>query len=94
MNDGTLITRLRSTTGKNQYLLRKPDGEELVFEGFGNEIPAEIIQASGVRKIFIDEHNKVELNFGAQLEGPFLLAENGAVRAKVIGQLGESILST
>ena len=88
LNDGTLITRLRSTTGKNQYLLRKPDGEELVFEGFGNEIPAEIIQASGVRKIFIDEHNKVELNFGAQLEGPFLLAENGAVRAKVIGQLG------
>ncbi|HHY39792.1 MAG TPA: AAA family ATPase [Syntrophaceticus sp.] len=88
LNDGTLITRLRSTTGKNQYLLRKPDGEELVFEGFGNEIPAEIIQASGVRKVIIDENNKVELNFGAQLEGPFLLAENGAVRAKVIGQLG------
>jgi len=35
----------------------------------------------------------VELNFGTQLEGPFLLAENGAVRAKVIGQLGESISS-
>ncbi len=88
LNNGTLITRLRSTTGKNQYLLRKADGEELVFEGFGNEIPAEIIQTSGVRKIFIDDNNKVELNFGAQLEGPFLLAENGAVRAKVIGQLG------
>ncbi len=88
LNDGTLITRLRSTAGKNQYLLRKPGKEELVFEGFGNEIPAEIIQASGVRKIFIDENNKVELNFGTQLEGPFLLAENGSVRAKVIGQLG------
>lgn len=88
LNNGTLITRLRSTTGKNQYLLRKPGKEELVFEGFGNEIPAEIIQTSGVRKIFIDDNNKVELNFGAQLEGPFLLAENGAVRAKVIGQLG------
>ncbi len=88
LSDGTLITRLRSTTGKNQYLLRRPGEEELVFEGFGNEVPAEIILASGVRKVFIDENNKVELNFGTQLEGPFLLAENGAVRAKVIGQLG------
>lgn len=88
LSDGTMITRLRSTTGKNQYLLRRPGEKELVFEGFGNEIPAEIIQASGVRKIFIDENNKVELNFGAQLEGPFLLAENGSLRAKVIGQLG------
>lgn len=88
LSNGTMITRLRSTTGKNQYLLRRPGEKELVFEGFGNEIPAEIIQASGVRKIFIDENNKVELNFGAQLEGPFLLAENGSLRAKVIGQLG------
>lgn len=88
LDDGTVITRLRSTTGKNQYLLRKPDEDELVFEGFGNEIPVEITQATAVRKIYIDENSKVELNFGAQLEGPFLLAENGAVRAKVIGQLG------
>ncbi len=88
MDDGAVVTRLRSTTGKNQYLLKRPGEDELVFEGFGNEIPVEIIQVTGVRKIVIDERSKVELNLGAQLDGPFLLSENGAVRAKVIGQLG------
>lgn len=88
LDEGTVVTRLRSRSGKNQYLLKRPGENELVFEGFGSEIPLEIIQATGVRKIFIDERSKAELNLGPQLEGPFLLAENGAVRAKVIGQLG------
>ncbi len=88
MDDGTRITRLRTTSGRNQYILQKPGEQEQVFEGFGNEIPQEIIQASGMRRVIIDDRNKAELNFGGQLEGPFLLTENGAVRAKVIGQLG------
>lgn len=88
MDDGSVVTRLRSTTGKNQYLLKRPGEDELIFEGFGNDVPVEVIQTTGIRKIVIDERSKVELNLGAQLEGPFLLAENGAIRAKVIGQLG------
>jgi exonuclease SbcC len=88
LDDGTIVARLRSTTGKNQYLLKRPDQDELVFEGFGSDVPAEIIQVTGVRKVIIDEHRKVELNLASQLEGPFLMAENGAIRAKVIGQLG------
>ncbi|MDH7578809.1 MAG: AAA family ATPase [Bacillota bacterium] len=87
-DDGTKILRLRDTRGKNRYVLQRPDEEEKTFEGFGGEIPQEIVLASGLRKVLIDERNRVELNFGAQLEGPFLLTENGAVRAKVIGQLG------
>lgn len=88
MGDGTKITRLRTTSGKNQYLLQRPGEEEQVYEGFGNEIPQEIINASGVMQVMVDERNKIELNMGAQLEGPFLLTENGSVRAKMIGQLG------
>lgn len=88
MDDGTVVTRLRSSSGKNQYLLQMPGEEETVFEGFGSDVPVEVIQATGIRKILVDEHNKAELNLGEQLAGPFLLAENGAVRAKVIGQLG------
>jgi chromosome segregation ATPase len=88
MDDGCVVTRLRSTTGKNQYLLQRCGEDELVFEGFGNEIPVEIMQATGIRKIVVDERYKAELNLGAQLEAPFLLAENGAIKAKVIGQLG------
>lgn len=88
LDDGTRISRTRARSGRNRYLLQRPGEEEQVFEGFGSEVPAEIVEASGIRKVFIDDRHKVELNFGGQLEGPFLLAENAAVRAKVIGQLG------
>ncbi len=89
LDDGTRIARLRSTAGKkeNQYILQRPGESEQVYVDL-REIPLEIIRALDVRKVQVDEHNSVELNFGAQLDGPFLLAENGAVRAKVIGQLG------
>ncbi|MGB9791299.1 MAG: AAA family ATPase [Thermacetogeniaceae bacterium] len=88
MDDGTTITRLRTAGGRNRYVLKRPGEDEKVFEGFGSEIPHEIVEVSGIRKVVIDDKNRVELNFSGQLEGPFLLAENGAVRAKVIGQLG------
>ncbi|MGD0621872.1 MAG: AAA family ATPase, partial [Thermacetogeniaceae bacterium] len=89
LDDGAKIARLRSTAGKkeNQYILQRPGESEQVYVDL-REIPLEIIRALDVRKVQVDEHNSVELNFGAQLDGPFLLAENGAVRAKVIGQLG------
>jgi DNA repair exonuclease SbcCD ATPase subunit len=89
MDDGATITRLRSTAGKkeNQYILRRPGENEQVYTDL-RDISLEIIRALDVRKVQVDEHNSVELNFGAQLDGPFLLTENGAVRAKVIGQLG------
>jgi len=88
LDDGTKISRIRGSSGRNRYLLQRPGEREQVFEGFGSEVPAEIVEASGMRKVFIDDRHKVELNFGGQLEGPFLLAENAAVRAKMIGQLG------
>ena len=86
MDDGTKISRLRSKKD-NQYILQRPGESEQVYTDL-REISLEIIRALDVRKVQVDEHNSVELNFGAQLDGPFLLTENGAVRAKVIGQLG------
>jgi DNA repair ATPase RecN len=88
MEDGTMITRLRDTAGKNQYIVQRPGEPEQVFAKAGSEIPHEVIAASEIQKVQVDENNEIELNFGAQLDGPFLLAENGAVRAKVIGRLG------
>jgi exonuclease SbcC len=86
MEDGAKITRLRSKK-ENQYILQRPGESEQVYTDL-REIPLEVVRALDVRKVQVDEHNSVELNFGAQLDGPFLLTENGAVRAKVIGQLG------
>lgn len=87
LDEGTEVTRVRDQK-RNRYILQKAGEKELTFESFGNEVPHEVVLASGIRKVLIDDRNKVELNFGAQLEGPFLLADSGSVRAKVIGRLG------
>ncbi|MGB9866661.1 MAG: AAA family ATPase [Bacillota bacterium] len=86
LDDGTVISRER-WGNRNSYRLRRPSGEELHFEGFGTEIPEEILRAHGVRKIALDDQVEVALNLSTQLEGPFLLNQPGSVRAKAIGRI-------
>ncbi len=86
LSNGYTIIRERSRS-KNSYILIDPEGKNMTFEGFGNEIPAEIIKAHGIPKYELDSDSSSSLNIGEQLEGPFLLSETGAVRAKAIGKL-------
>lgn len=86
LDDGTVISRERWGS-RNVYELRRPSGEVLHFEGFGTEIPEEIIRAHGVRKVALDDQLEVALNLSTQLEGPFLLNQPGSVRAKAIGRI-------
>ncbi len=86
LNNGYIIARERSQS-KNRYILTYPDGKSTTFEGFGNEIPLEVIRAHGIPKVKLDSDSSSSLNLGEQLEGPFLLSETGATRAKAIGRL-------
>ncbi|GAE89207.1 AAA family ATPase [Acetivibrio straminisolvens] len=86
LNNGYVITRER-TSSKNRYTLRDPEGNVSIFEGFGNEVPLEIVKAHGIPKVVLDMDIRASLNIGEQLEGPFLLSESGATRAKAIGRL-------
>ncbi|GIM47164.1 hypothetical protein DNHGIG_27130 [Collibacillus ludicampi] len=86
MNDGFIVTRER-TPSKNRYIVTSPDGDEQIYEGFGNSVPQEVITAHGVEKIMLDEGEEKMLHLGMQLDGPFLLSESGAVKAKAIGRL-------
>ncbi|MCX8131923.1 MAG: AAA family ATPase [Clostridia bacterium] len=86
MDAGFKIIRERSKS-KNRYIVINPDGEEAIYEGFGNEIPKEVINAHGIPKVILDADISSSLNIGDQLEGPFLLSETGSVRAKAIGRL-------
>lgn len=86
LDNNYTIVRERSQS-KNKYILFYPDGKSMTFEGFGNEIPAEITKAHGIFKYEPDSNASSSLNIGEQLEGPFLLSETGAVRAKAIGRL-------
>jgi len=86
LSSGATITRLRSSS-KNRYVLNTPDGTEQIFEGFGSVVPQEIIDVHGMLQIYLDSDLTEPLNFGYQLDGPFLLAESGATKAKAIGRL-------
>jgi exonuclease SbcC len=92
MSDGVEIVRelllnKAGTGGRNRYLLRQPGAPEQVFEGFGTEVPLEIIKAHGMPPIILDKDKRVMLNLGSQLEAPFLLAETGSLRARAVGRL-------
>lgn len=85
-SDNTKIKRYRSSS-KNTYYLYDSQGGEEVFEGFGLNVPQEIIDKTGMRKVPLDGSQNKDINIGEQLEGPFLLADKNSSRANAIGRL-------
>lgn len=85
-NDGTTLKRYRSKS-KNGYVLLNSDDEEMRLEGIGSGVPREIVDATGISKIILDQDSSSAINLGEQLEGPFLLTEKPSTRANAIGRL-------
>lgn len=86
LNDGSKITRYRSKS-KNSYIINYSNGEELVLNGFGVNVPSEVKDITGVDKVPFDQGNSQIVNISDQLEGPFLLSEKNSTKAFVIGGL-------
>ncbi|OYD09521.1 AAA family ATPase [Paludifilum halophilum] len=86
LSDGTEITRERSAS-VNRYTLKDSEGKEKVFEGFGKDVPREVLEAHRMHPLKLDHDWNMPAQFGTQLEGPFLLSETGGVRAKSIGRV-------
>jgi DNA repair exonuclease SbcCD ATPase subunit len=86
MSDGTEIVRERSAS-VNRYIVRTPDGQERVLEGFGSGVPQEVLNAHNMHPVRLDKDWELSAQFGSQLESPFLLAETGSIRAKSIGRI-------
>ena len=84
-SDNVQVKRYRSKS-KNTYHLFIND-EEQIYQGFGTNVPEEIIQAMGIKKIYLDSDESAFINLGEQLEGAFLLSEKNSVRASAIGRL-------
>ncbi len=86
------VKRLRSKS-KNTYFLYDAYDNESKFEGFGTSVPEEIIDATGIRKIYLDREFSTPINQSDQLEGAFLLSEKSSTKANSIGHLvGVNIL--
>lgn len=80
------VKRLRNKS-KNMYILYNNNGDEIIFEGFGNKVPQEIIDLLGIKKISLDTNESDAINLGEQLDGAFLLSEKASTRASAIGRL-------
>ncbi|HZK33464.1 MAG TPA: AAA family ATPase [Tissierellaceae bacterium] len=85
-SDHTKVKRYRSKS-KNAYYLYDEYDNELKFEGFGTNVPEEILEATGIKKILLDKNISKSINISNQLEGAFLLSEKGSIRASSIGYL-------
>ena len=85
-SDDTMIKRYRSKS-KNLYYLYDANGKETIFEGFGTNVPDEILDKINIRKIYLDGKQSNSINISDQLEGPFLLSEKTVTRANAIGRL-------
>lgn len=88
-NSGVIVNRFRRKT-KNGYELTYPDGEIMIFEGFGTRVPEEILEATNIRKVNFTPTENRSLNMAEQLDAPFLLSETPRVRAAAIGKLVEA----
>lgn len=86
LSDGIKVTRERSG-GKNIYRLCDENGKETTFEGFGTDIPPEILNAHGIIRLRIDSSSSQCINIADQLEAPFLISQPGSAKAKAIGKL-------
>lgn len=85
-NTGAIVKRYRSAS-KNTYYLKRADGEEYTFDGFGQKVPQEISEEIKMYKINLDEKSSSIINISEQLDGPFLLNEKPSLRASGIGRL-------
>lgn len=87
VNDVEVVRERTKTV--NRYVIHNPDGTSRNFEGFGIDVPPDVVEALDHRPIFIDHDMKLDLNFAKQLDGHFLLTENDAAKAKIIDGLAK-----
>ncbi len=88
MSDGAKVARERSRGSVNRYRITKPGESPTVLEGFGNSVPLEIQEVTGVRVVSIGETLDLTLNLSEQLDGPFLgKSVSGPAKAKILGTL-------
>lgn len=86
--DGRKVIRER-TRSINKYIISTPGEEEpLILAGFGDNVPLEVQQATGIRPLQIGDV-ELFLNLSEQLDGSFLGSKtvSAPARAKVLGKL-------
>lgn len=85
-SSGKSIVRER-TSSKNRYIIKEAEKEDFILEGFGVHVPQEILDVHQLKPLRIERDQELLLHLGQQLDGPFLLEQTPALRAKTIGRI-------
>jgi exonuclease SbcC len=72
-----IVTRTRSTKGKNEYKIELPGLEPLIFTGFGQNVPSPVA----------DFFELEEINFQPQMSLPFLICSSGGEISRKLNQI-------
>lgn len=87
LDTGMKLTRFRTKTSSGGYIVEDTNkGTTVEFNKFANNIPIEVFNAHQMPKIVVGKE-KISLNFGMQLDGPFMLSMTGSERATTIGNI-------
>ena len=86
-SDGVVLIRERGKS-YNRYVIVRPGQQPRKLEGFGNEVPLEVQEITGLRPVMIGDM-KFWLNFSSQHDPYFLgsLSTSAPARAKILGKL-------
>lgn len=92
--NGYKVARVRGKS-VNRYIITDPEGKETTLEGFGLDVPDEVLAVTGIRPAVFFDNGKGDrfapiLNFAFQMDAPFLLSETPSLGAKVFGRLAGS----
>ena len=88
LEDDSEVVRER-TKSVNRYIVHNPDGTSLQQEGFGLDVPPDVLEVLDYQPVKIDTDLSIDLNFSEQLDGPFLLSESNASKARTIDGLAK-----
>ncbi len=75
---------LERTEKAGTYRLHTPATGEQVYTKLAGDVPADVTAALGLQPVPV---GGTSVNFASQFDRPFLLAESGAVVARVLGEL-------
>jgi DNA repair exonuclease SbcCD nuclease subunit/tetratricopeptide (TPR) repeat protein len=96
-DNGEFIERIRTVKHAGKYIIGKlvqtvgssqaPYLQLFEYEGFGSQVPIEVMNVSQMPKSNLGRGDSQTLNFRYQLDPPFLIGESPATGAAVIGRL-------
>ena len=82
-SEGHVVSYERGT-GINRYTV-----DDVVYDKVGREVPSQVIETLGIRPVSVGDDDFLLVQYQAQQDGPFLLADGGARATRLLGGVAD-----